>query len=183
MRNARTQKIKLLNTIFKKMKFFDYSHRHGKELMSLTHPVEYQDIENTLKSLDPFSHGAEKNRTPKDYITQAFENQGWKPEIEIPLGTGKFDYCDLYKNGVFIEQEYSRFEMFFRDFFRFLLLYDDRKLDIGVLITYDNSAFEKWGTAVSSYKAARASLQKLIDFLEGKYSAVVRVPLWCIGIE
>ena len=165
------------------MRFFDYSHRHGRELTSITHPEEFQDIENVLKSLEPFPHGMEKNITPKNYIAQAFEDQKWTAEVEIPLGTGKSDYCDLSKNGIFIEQEYSRFEMFFRDFFRFLLLYDERRLDVGVLITYDDSAFEKWGTAVGSYRAARASLQKLIDFLEGKYSAVVRVPIWCIGIE
>ena len=58
-------------------------------------------------------------------------------------GIGKSYYCVLSKNGVFVEQEYSRFEMFFRDFFRFLLLHDERKLDVGVLVTYDSSAFER----------------------------------------
>ena len=165
------------------MRILSYSHRHGKELLSLTHPDEYEDILYLLNLLVPFPHGVEKNRTPKEYIADAFVARGWESETEIPLGTGKSDYCDLSKNGVFIEQEYSRFEMFFRDFFRFLLLHDERKLDVGVLITYDSSAFERWGSAVSPYKAARASLQKLVDFLEGKYSAVVRVPIWCIGIE
>ena len=165
------------------MRISSYSHRHGMELLSLTHPDEYEDISSVLSSLDPFPHGAVKNRTPKEYIAEAFVARGWDSETEIPLGTGKSDYCDLSKNGVFVEQEYSRFEMFFRDFFRFLLLHDERKLDVGVLITYDSSAFERWGLGVSSYRAARASLQKLVDFLEGKYSAVVRVPIWCIGIE
>lgn len=155
------------------MKFYEYSHRHGKELLNLTHPDEYEEILKTISSLPSFPHGMEKNKTPKEYIAQAFEDLGWEKETEIPLGTGKSDYCDLSKNGVFIEQEYSRFEMFFRDFFRFLLLHDERQLDVGILITYDDSAFDNWGTAVSSYRAARASLGKLIDFLEGKYSAVV----------
>ena len=165
------------------MKYSEYSHRHGKELLSLSHPEEYSDITSILESLDPFPHGVEKNKTPKGYIAKAFVAKGWDTETEIPLGTGKSDYCDLSKNSIFIEQEYSRFEMFFRDFFRFLLLHDERQLDIGVLITYDDSAFTRWGSGVSPYKAARASLGKLVDFLEGKYSAVVRVPIWCIGIE
>jgi len=164
------------------MKFRDYSHRHGKELLEMTHSEEYQDIITVLEFLEPFPHGTQKNKTPKEYIANTFDEE-WDKEIEIPLGTGKSDFCDLGKNRVFLEQEYSRYEMFFRDFFRFLLLHDERQLDVGVLITYDDSAFENWGTAVSSYKAARASLGKLIDFLEGKYSAVVRVPIWCIGIE
>lgn len=165
------------------MRIFSYSYRHGKELLSLTHPEEYEDISSALSSLDPFPHGAEKNKTPKEYIVAAFRALGWDTETEIPSGTGKSDYCDMSKNGVFIEQEYSRFEMFFRGFFRFLLLHDERQLDVGVLITYDDSAFNRWGSGVSTYKAARASLGKLFDCLEGKYSAVVRVPLWCIGIE
>jgi len=165
------------------LNIFDYSHRHGKEIISLSHPQEFEEINSILGSLEPFPHGQEKNKTPKDYIADAFIQSGWASEIEIPLGTGKSDFCDLSKNGIFIEQEYSRFEMFFRDFFRFLLLYDEKKLDAGVLITYDSSAFDKWGNAVSTYRAARASLDKLVDFLNGKYASVVRVPIWCIGIE
>jgi len=161
----------------------DYSHRHGKELLSLTHPAEYQEIQTILQSLKPFSHGDTKNLTPREMIAQEFLRRGWMKEVEIPLGTGKSDYCDLGKNQIFIEQEYSRFEMFFRDFFRFLLLYDERKLDVGVIITYDDSAFRRWGKGVNSYSSVRASLGKLVDFLQGKYSAVVEVPIWCIGIE
>ncbi len=99
------------------------------------------------------------------------------------MGTGKTDKYDLIKNRIVIEQEYSRFEMFFRDFFRFLLLYDKQLIDAGVIITYDESAFVNWGKAVPSYRSARASLERLTDFLEGEYATVVRFPLWCIGIE
>lgn len=165
------------------MRFFEYSHRQGKELMELMHSQEFSEIVKILMSLEPFPHGKTKNLTPKEYLSRAFVEMGWQAEVRIPLGTGKADFCDLGRNRVFIEQEYSRFEMFFRDFFRFLLLHDERELDIGVLITYDDSAFNKWGSGVKSYKAARASLKKLVDFLQGKYSTVVRVPIWCIGIE
>jgi len=165
------------------MKTRDYSHRHGKELLSLTHPLEYQEILTILGNIPTYSHGSKKNSTPKEIITAKFKKADWEDEVEIPLGTGKSDYCDLGKNRVFIEQEYSRFEMFFRDFFRFLLLYDERQLDVGIIITYDDTAFDHWGSGVKSYSSARASLSKLIDFLQGKYSAVVEVPIWCIGIE
>ena len=149
----------------------------------LSHPEEYGEITSILESLEPFPHGEVKNKTPKKYIAEEFKALGWDLETKIPFSTGKKDYCDLSKNHIFIEQEYSRFEMFFRDFFRFLLLHDERQLDVGVLITIDDSAFTRWGSGVSSYRAARASLRKVVDFLEGKYSAVVRVPIWCIGIE
>lgn len=145
--------------------------------------MEYQEILGLLENLPHYDHGFMKGYTPKDVIATEFVKLGWQKEAEIPLGTGKSDYCDFCKNRVYIEQEYSRFEMFFRDFFRFLLLYDERQLDVGVIITYDETAFKNWGPGVKSYRSARASLNKLIDFLQGKYSAVVEVPIWCIGIE
>lgn len=151
--------------------------------MLLTHKTELDEISSVLGSLPKFPHGREKNRTVKEYIASAFVKLGWNKEVEIPLGTGKVDYCDLVKNRIALEQEYSRFEMFFRDFFRFMLMYDQREIDVGVIITYDDMAFRSWGTGVRPYRSARASLQRLIDFLEGRYSTVVRIPLWCIGIE
>ena len=165
------------------MKYSEYSYRHGKEILSLTHPKEMLEIESILHSLPSFQHGKAKNTTVKTYIADAFKAKKWETEIEIPLGTGKSDYCDIGINKIFIEQEYSRFEMFFRDFFRFLLLYNERKLDVGIIITYDDSAFDNWGNGVKSYKSARASLKKVVDFLEGRYSTVIHVPIWCIGIE
>jgi hypothetical protein len=79
--------------------------------------------------------------------------------------------------------EFSRVEMFFRDFFRFMLLYDRREIDAGVIITYDKMAYQRWEGEAKAYKAARASLPKLVDFLQGDYSSAVTVPLWCIGVE
>ncbi len=165
------------------MQFNEYSHRHGKEILHLTHDAELNDILNILSDLPKFPHGREKNHTVKEHISSAFIKRGWDKEYQIRLGTGKTDYCDLVKNRIAIEQEYSRFEMFFRDFFRFLLLYDRREIDAAVIITYGEMAFRNWGAGVATYRSARASLQRLIDFLEGSYSTVVRVPLWCIGIE
>jgi len=165
------------------MQFNEYSHRHGKEIMLLTHKTELDEIFSILRGLPKYPHGREKNRTVKEYIAPEFVKLGWKKEVEIPLGTGKADYCDLIKNRVALEQEYSRFEMFFRDFFRFILLYDQREIDVGAIITYDEMVFHNWGTGVRPYRSARASLQRLIDFLKGRYATVVRVPLLCIGVE
>ncbi len=95
----------------------------------------------------------------------------------------KSDSLDLAKWKVAIEMEFSRFEMFFRDFFRFMLLYERRVIDVGVVLTLDEMAYQRWQKGVSSHKGARASFQRLVDFLQGEYSSVVRVPLWCIGIE
>jgi len=165
------------------MRFNEYSHRHGKELLNTLHSDILKEVQNILEKLKPFPHGAQKGITVKQYITDAFISHGWEKEGRAEFSTEKRDYLDLYKNQVAIEMEWSRFEMFFRDFFRFMLLYQRKHIDLGIIITYDEMAYQRWQGEAKSYKSARASLQKLTDFLKGDYSAVVNVPLWCIGIE
>ena len=165
------------------MNYWDFSYRHGKELTQLLHPEEYHEIHEILSNLKPFPHGIQKNKTPKEYIAEAFKMHGWETEKEIPLGTRKSDYCDIAKGKLFIEQEYSKFETLFRDFLRFMLLFDRGDLDVGLVICYDSSAFDRWENKDTRWKSARATLQRAKDFLEGDYKTVLRVPMWIIGIE
>jgi len=165
------------------MRFTEYSHRHGKELLQVLHPEIVKEVEATLNDLAPFPHGTKKGETVKEYIRAAFEKKGWQPEWRADFKTDKEDYLDLCKWRVAIEMEYSRFEMFFRDFFRFMLLYERKEIDAGIIITLDKMAYERWGNGSLAYESARASQQKLVDFLKGDYSAVVDAPIWCIGIE
>ena len=108
---------------------------------------------------------------------------GWEAEGRADFGTDKADSIDLCKWKVAIEMEFSRFEMFFRDFFRFMLLYERREIDAGIVITLRETAYERWRGEAKPYGSARASLERIVDFLRGDYSSVVRVPIWCIGIE
>ena len=165
------------------MRYNDYSHRHGKELLHVLHPRILNEIQTILENTPPFPHGAEKGLTAKNHLTDAFAAIGWETEGIANFSTDKKDALDLCKWKVAIELEFSRFEMFFRDFFRFMLLYERREIDVGVIITLDEMAYERWQGGVSSYRSARASLQRVVDFLKGDYSSVVTVPLWCIGIE
>jgi hypothetical protein len=165
------------------MRYNEYSHRHGKELLQILHPSILAEIETILKNTPPFSHGAKKGHTVKNHITKAFVAAGWEPEGRADFGTDKRDAVDLCQWKIAIEMEFSRFEMFFRDFFRFMLLYERREIDVGVIITLDEMAYQRWQGEAKSYRAARASLQRLTDFLKGDYASVVTVPLWCIGIE
>ncbi|MFW9843087.1 MAG: BglII/BstYI family type II restriction endonuclease [Candidatus Thorarchaeota archaeon] len=165
------------------MRFNEYSHRHGKELLKLLHPRALKEIQTLLKKLAPFEHGEKKGKTVKEFLTPEFVALGWEPESSADFGTDKADNLDLTKWKVAIEMEFSRFESFFRDFFRFMLLYERRVIDVGIIITLDEMAYQRWGSGVPSYKGARASLQRLEDFLKGDYGSIVRIPLWCIGIE
>lgn len=165
------------------MRFNEYTHRHGKELLQVLHPEIVKEVELILGELKPFPHGSTKGVTVKEYIRSASVKKGWESEGRADFKTDKEDYLDLCKWKVAIEMEYSRFEMFFRDFFRFMLLYERKEIDAGIIITLDKMAYERWGLGSLSYESARASLQKLIDFLKGDYSTIVNVPIWCIGIE
>ena len=165
------------------MRYNEYSHRHGKELLQVLHPDVLKEVQTILNKLEPFRHGAKKGKTVKEYISKAFVAHSWEKEARADFKTDKTDFLDLCKWKVAIEMEFSRFEMFFRDFFRFMLLYERREIDVGIVITLDEMAYQRWQGEAKSYKSARASLQKLIDFLKGDYSAIVKVPIWCIGIE
>jgi hypothetical protein len=64
-----------------------------------------------------------------------------------------------------------------------MLLYERQEIDLGVILTLDEMACQRWQGGVKSHRSARASAHRLVDFLRGDYSSVARVPLWCIGIE
>ena len=165
------------------MRYNEYSHRHGKELLQVLHPGILKEVQTILERLDPFPHGAEKGKTVKEHIAEAFVAYGWEKEGRADFKTDKKDSLDLCKWKVAIEMEFSRFEIFFRDFFRFMLMHERREIDVGIIITLDEMAYQRWQGEAKAYKSARASLQKLVDFLRGDYSSIVSVPLWCIGIE
>jgi hypothetical protein len=152
-------------------------------LVHLLHPAIAEEIRATINALPPFPHGDTKGKTVKEYLGDAFVQRGWEREHKVDFSPNKNDFIDLYKKRVAVEMEWSRFEMFFRDFFRFMLLYERKEIDVGIVLTFDEMAYERWRGEAKAYKSARASLQKLTDFLKGNYSSVVTVPLWCIGIE
>jgi len=165
------------------MRHNEYSHRHGKELLEVLHPQLSKEILEILDDLEPFAHGAKKGITVKEHLATVFVKRGWEKEARADFSTDKSDSLDLCKWKVAIEMEFSRFEMFFRDFFRFMLLYERKEIDVGVIITLDEMAFERWQGESKPYRAARARFDRLVDFLKGDYATVVKVPILCIGIE
>jgi hypothetical protein len=144
------------------MRLNEYSHRHGKELLQILHPEILKEIQTILTNLKPFPHGAKKGITVKKYITDAFVAHGWEKEGRADFRTDKKDHLDLCKWKVAIEMEFSRFEMFFRDFFRFMLLHQRREIDVGIILTLDDMAYERWAGEAKAYKSARASFQRLV---------------------
>ena len=134
----------------------------------MLHPRILKEIQTILHDTPPFPHGAIKGQTVKNHLTEAFVAHGWETEGAVDFSTDKKDALDLCKWKIAIEVEFSRFEMFFRDFFRFMLLYERREIDVGVTITLDEMAYERWQVGVKSYRSARASQQRLVDLARGK---------------
>lgn len=104
--------------------------------------------------------------TAKDYVTQAFHNKGWETEKKVSFNTDKRDCIDLFKDKIGIEIEFSRFEMFFRDFFRFLLLYAKRGMDAGLITILDDMTYKRWEDEAKLYKSARGQLPYACRFLK-----------------
>lgn len=165
------------------MIYSEYSHSHGIELLEILNKPLVKEVRNILDELPPYHHGSKKGVSAKDPISEAFVRKGWSKECRADFNTEKNDSIDLCKWKVAIEMEFSRFEMFFRDFFRFSLMYDKKEIDVGIIITLDKSAFDNWEEGVRSYRNARGGYPMLVDILKGDYRTVVRVPIWCIGIE
>ncbi len=92
------------------MRWKEYSHRHGKELLKLLHSGAIKDIKTILDKLDPFPHGEKKGKTVKEHLTRAFTARGWESEVNADFGTDKTDKLDFAKWKVAIEMEFSNFE-------------------------------------------------------------------------
>lgn len=165
------------------MKYNEYSHRHGRELVEILHPDRYKETSKMLQELEPYPHGTKKGKTARSYLIPRFERKGWEKHVSIDLGSDLSDNITLAHWRNALEMEFSKFEMFYRDFFKLTMLYKKDIIDIGIIITLDDMAYERWPGDTKPYGAARASLQKLIDLLKSDYGSIVAVPLWCIGIE
>ncbi|MFQ6119265.1 MAG: hypothetical protein ACE5KE_05170 [Methanosarcinales archaeon] len=79
------------------MRYNEYSHRHGKELLQILHTDILKEVQTILNRFEPFPHGAKKGVTVKDYISQAFIAQGWEKEGRADFKTGKKDFGVLAK--------------------------------------------------------------------------------------
>ena len=88
-------------------------------------------------------------------------------------------YFDLYKERVAIELEFSQREMFYRDYFRFLLAEREGMIDVGVIITRD---LHMDLHVVEPVVQTRADIQQVRDDLSWLRSWL-RIPIWVIGVS
>lgn len=116
---------------------------------------------------------------PHRLVKEAFIRRGWKSEVLVSNRTFRRHYFDLYKERVAIEVEFSRREMFYRDYFRFLLAEREGMIDVGVIITRDQSLEAH---VVEPLEPSRADIQQVRDDLSWMRTWI-RIPIWVIGVR
>jgi hypothetical protein len=114
---------------------------------------------------------------PHRLIKEAFMQNGWRSEVLVSRHTHRRHYFDLCKDRVAVELEFSRPEMFYRDYFRFLLAEREDMIDVGIIITRDKEAH-----VVSPLAYHRADIVQVSDDLSW-LSSWVRIPIWVIGVR
>ena len=75
------------------MKYTDYSHRHGKELLQILHPEILKEVQTVVTDLEPFPHGSKKGTTVKNHLTEAFVDRGWETEGRVDYLFAAFGTC------------------------------------------------------------------------------------------
>ena len=118
---------------------------------------------------------------PHRVIKAAFAARGWRPEVLVSNRTLRRHRFDLYKERVAIELEFSQREMFYRDYFRFLLAEREGMIDVGVIITRDAGRNLLDPYAVEPL-GVRADIQQARDDLSWMRS-MVKLPMWVIGVS
>ncbi|MFW9889137.1 MAG: BglII/BstYI family type II restriction endonuclease [Candidatus Thorarchaeota archaeon] len=131
-----------------------------------------QEIETMLITLPDKHPVAGLHRKIQNALAQV----GWSKEELVSHSLKKVQSFDNYKDRIALEIELSRYEFVYRDYFRFLLAYNEDKIDIGVLIVFTEDARSKYKDASSA-----PSYQICIDELPN-LKPMLGVPIWVIGL-
>ena len=136
-----------------------------------------QEILEVLQAIN--CSWTEPGDPPHQLLKEAFKARGWRPEVLVSNRTHRKHYFDLYKDRVAIELEFSLREMFYRDYFRFLLAEREGMIDVGVIITRD---LHLESHMVEPLGGIRADIQQARDDLSWLKSWL-RIPIWVIGVS
>lgn len=157
------------------MNFTKYSFRQGEIILNSKATLK-KEIEEILKDIN-VDFGYEKKGIPSLHrvIQKKFKEKSWKVEEKISdKDKRRFDiYNEQGKVG--IELEFTNVAFIYRTFLKFLLGYNEDKIEIGVLITFDRKTMK-------SFKYERADIQRVIQELK-KLRPIIGVPIWVLGVK
>lgn len=157
--------------------------RNATGVLQTAHPVEWQDIQEVLRTFEFRKSEILKGGGRKSVIAERIDGfltgRGWaekKFETRIRVDEEERDSpthkVDCFKGRVGLEIEWNNKDPFFdRDLNNFRLLFDLRVIDVGVIVTRASnlqSVFRGLGKKVADkYGASTTHMDKLLPRIEG----------------
>jgi len=155
------------------MRYDKYSYRFAEEILNSKLELK-KEIEDIIRQIDAKTFQGNEDK-PHDIIKRAFINKGWSEE-EIISEKIKMKH-DLFKQRIAIEIETSHIVHTYKDYLKFLLSFNEDKIDVGILIVYSDSYVKKY--RLGSDKPKLSKVKKDLNLLR----TVVPVPIYVIGLE
>jgi len=156
------------------LRFSKHNFRFAEEILNskIALKTEIEDIINDL-DIDPFG---KDERLPHKVIKKAFLERNWTDEQ--PISERSKMRFDLYKERIGIEIETSHVIHTYKDFLKFLVAFNDGKIDVGVEVVYGDSFVKK-----HNLRPAKPTMGKVKSDLETLFRPIIPVPIYVIGLE
>lgn len=148
------------------MNYHKVNHRQAEEILSSKkHKRKFKEIESIIRNLTVRS-----KEKVHDKIKTAFKNKNWHTEEEVSEGTQKKWRYDAFKDRVAVEIDTNT--PCYRSFLKFILGYNQGKIDVGVIIVHDVES-----RAHHKYRRFVTTRKELKDLF-----SIVPVPIFVMGI-
>ena len=154
------------------MRFSKWSFRNADVILE-TKPERQTEIEGVLERL-PEKHPVDNLH---NLVCKGLSNAGWSKSKEISRHLPKKQTFDSFDDRIGVEVEFSRYEIVYRDYFRFLLAYNLDKIDLGILVVFTEETKKKYKdpNVAPSFEYCVSELESL--------KHLVGVPILVIGLE
>ena len=154
------------------MKYIPFPYRNGNIIIN-SKADRLRELEEVFEEL-PSMHPIDGLH---NLIRDNLERKGWNTEELVSKSLAKRQSFDAYRDRIALEIEFSRYEFVYRDYFRFLLAFNEGKIDVGVLIVHTEKTreFHKNPSAAPSFENCKDELPKL--------KSMLAVPIWVLGLQ
>jgi hypothetical protein len=162
------------------VRYRTFEFRHAEAVLNANLRLR-REIDRVLGELSLPSNG---HTNPSDttsahrQIQAAFLKRGWQAEVLVSARTRRRHFFDLYKERVAVEIEISSRDRLFRDYLRFLLAELDGRIDLGILILFDETLRSHHPAGLRQHVPR---LEDVVDDLRSLRS-IVGVPIWAVAI-
>ena len=151
----------------------------GAEVLDSHHQTAWTDIERAVGAIDPelvkTKRSKERGRqgrllySPKDMnnvIKVALGSYGWEPMTErsrmledVEGSSGSQRVIDFVKDRIGVEVQFGKYAFIAYDFVKFLTLYEEQRINVGVEIMAMRSLSREMSSGVGSWESAMQVLK------------------------